>query len=119
LFIFTFKYTSCKLRLTIHSLYRQTGRTELLFDATHAKPSVPLVRPMSEQTEKESQHLWAPTIQALLKKDQDAATEEKTKVEEKQRADARAREADGVEWRPTLFRPTDEAGLDYIINANM
>ncbi|KAK6338733.1 hypothetical protein TWF696_009544 [Orbilia brochopaga] len=96
-----------------------TGRTELLFDATNAKPTLPLVRPISEQTEKESQLLWAPTITALLKKDQDAATDEKIKVEEKQRSDTRKREADGIEWVPQLFKPTSDYGLDYIINANI
>ncbi|KAK6522893.1 Oxysterol-binding protein- protein 8 [Arthrobotrys megalospora] len=96
-----------------------TGRSELLFDATNAKPSLPLVRPISEQTEKESQNLWAPTIRALLKKDQDTATDEKIKVEEKQRSDTRKREADGIEWVPQLFKPTDEYGLDYIIHANV
>ncbi|KAJ6261779.1 hypothetical protein Dda_2578 [Drechslerella dactyloides] len=96
-----------------------TGRTELLFDATNAKPSLPLVRPIAEQTEKESQLLWEPTIKALLRKDQDAATDEKIKVEEKQRSDTRKREADGIEWVPQLFKPTTEYGLDYIINANI
>lgn len=97
----------------------QSGRTELLFDATHAEPSPPLVRPISEQSERESQRLWAPTIRALLRKDQDGATDEKLKIEEAQRQDARKREAGGIEWVPQLFKPTDEDELDYIINAHM
>ncbi|KAK6539240.1 hypothetical protein TWF694_009480 [Orbilia ellipsospora] len=96
-----------------------TGRSELLFDATHAKPSLPLVRPIAEQNPKESQRLWAPTIRALLKKDQDIATEEKIRVEESQRSETRKREADGVEWVPQLFKPTEEYGLDYIIHTNV
>ncbi|EWC43590.1 hypothetical protein DRE_01477 [Drechslerella stenobrocha 248] len=98
---------------------RLTGRTELLFDATNAKPTLPLVRPISEQSDKESQRLWEPTITALLKRDQDTATDEKVKVEEKQRSDTRKREADGIEWVPQLFRPTSDFGLDFIINANV
>ncbi|KAF3932708.1 hypothetical protein ABW19_dt0203974 [Dactylella cylindrospora] len=96
-----------------------TGRSDLLFDATHAKPTLPLVRPISEQSEKESQRLWEPTIKALLKRDQEAATDEKYKVEEAQRSDTRKREADGIEWLPQLFKPTNEVGLDFIISANM
>ena len=38
-----------------------TGKKELLFDATHAKPSYPKSRPLNEQAPRESQKLWDAT----------------------------------------------------------
>jgi len=63
--------------------------------------------------------LWQPTIAALLKKDQDLATEEKFKVEDRQREEARQREAEGLEWRPQLFKTTEQDGLDFILSTMM
>jgi oxysterol-binding protein-related protein 8 len=96
----------------------------LLFDATNAAPTPPTVKPLSEQDERESQRLWKAVTSALKKRDQDAATEEKFKIEDRQREEARLREADGVEWKPRFFRPVDrsrgeEEELDWIISANM
>lgn len=63
-------------------------------------------------------------MSALNKRDQEGATEEKFKVEDRQREEARMREADGVEWTPRFFRPVDpvrgeEEGLDWILSAHM
>ncbi|KAK2743880.1 hypothetical protein FQN57_004503 [Myotisia sp. PD_48] len=105
-----------------------TGQRELLFDATNARHSPPLARPQEEQTERESQKLWNSTVQALLARNHELATEEKTKIEDRQREEAAHRIDTNVEWHPRLFRrvrggpggPDEgEEDLDWILNANI
>jgi hypothetical protein len=100
----------------------------MFFNAQEAKPSPPIVRPLEEQDERESQRLWARTARAVKKRNHELATEEKTKIEDRQREEAAKRAADGVEWHPRLFRPVrggpgrPEEGvedLEWIINAQM
>ncbi|KAI9859567.1 MAG: hypothetical protein M1824_003733 [Vezdaea acicularis] len=107
---------------------QMTGHKDLLFDATHAKPTMPLVRPIQEQEERESVKLWSTVIAALKERNHDVATDEKTKIEDMQRQEASKRAEDGVEWRPRLFRRVQggpggqdegEEDLDWILNANI
>jgi len=104
----------------------QTGKKEFLFDAAHSRPTFPSVRPIEEQGELESQKLWRNTIQALKNKDHDAATDDKTRIEDKQREVAAHRGEQ--EWQPALFRRVQggpggpEEGieeLDWVLNAKM
>jgi hypothetical protein len=106
----------------------QTGHKKLLFDATHAKPTSPLVRAIDEQEERESQRLWSKVVAALNERNQDVATDEKLKIEERQRVETAMRAADGVEWNPRLFRPVHggpggpeegDEDLDWILNTTM
>lgn len=99
-----------------------------MFDATHAKHTAPIARPIEEQGERESQRLWKPTVEAILARNHEAATDEKTKIEDRQRDEAAKRVDDGVEWHPRLFRRVQggpggpdegEEDLDWIINAHM
>jgi hypothetical protein len=105
-----------------------TGKKEILFDATHARETPPKVRPLDEQEDRESQKLWRKVTQAIRQKDQDAATDEKSRIEELQREEAAKRADDGVDWHPRLFRhvrgghggPEEgEEDLDWIINAKI
>jgi hypothetical protein len=92
---------------------QQTGKKELIFDASHAKPSYPKARPLEEQVA-----------------DQRTATDEKSFIEDRQRAEAAERGEHG-EWHPKLFRQTragasqspgdmdGEEVLDWVIDANM
>ncbi|KAF8463167.1 putative oxysterol binding protein [Kalaharituber pfeilii] len=100
-----------------------TGHKELLFDATHARATPPIVRPMKEQEERESRRLWKAVITALNRRDQQVATDEKFKIENRQREEARLREADGVEWKPRFFRAMDsgeeDEELDFIIRCTI
>lgn len=107
---------------------QKTGRRDMFFNALRSKPSPPLTRPMEEQEEGESQRLWAKTTQAIKDRNHEAATDEKTKVEDMQRDEAAKRVNDGVEWHPRLFRPVKggpggseeaEEDLEWIINADM
>ncbi|KAL2013147.1 hypothetical protein VTN00DRAFT_672 [Thermoascus crustaceus] len=105
-----------------------TGKKEVLFNATNAKHTPPLARPLEEQSERESQRLWHSTVKALLARNHELATDEKTKIEDRQREEAAKRADEGVEWRPRLFRPVKggpggpdegEEDLDWIINAQV
>lgn len=106
----------------------QTGHKEILFNATHAKPTPPIVRPLEEQNARESQKLWYSTVLAIKEANHIAATDEKTKIEEMQREEAAQRVTEGVEWQPKLFRrvrggpggPEEgEEDLDWILNADL
>lgn len=106
----------------------QTHKKDTLFDAAHAKPSAPLSRPIEEQGERESQRLWQETVKAIIARDHDAATDSKSKIEDRQREEAVNRAEHGVEWQPQLFRAVQggrggseegEEDLDWIINADM
>ena len=95
-----------------------------MFDATNAQNTPPSVKPIEEQEERESQRLWQHVVKALHDRDQERATEEKFKIENRQREEARMRETDDVEWHPRYFRRVDpskgeEEGLDYILAAHM
>ena len=82
------------------------------------------MRPLEEQDERESQKLWNPVVSALNDRNQEVATEEKFKVEDRQREEARTREAEDLEWHPRFFRAVDptkdeEDDLDWILAAHM
>lgn len=106
----------------------QTGHKEMFFNGARAKPSRPQARPLEEQDERESQKLWYNTAQAVLQKNHELATDEKTKIEDRQREEAAARAAENIEWHPRLFRRVQggpggeeegEEELEWIINAKM
>lgn len=105
-----------------------TNKRELLFDATHAKETYPSVRPIEEQDERESQRLWHGVTNAVIRRDQDAATDEKSEIENRQREEAAKRADQGIDWQPRLFRRVHggrggseegEENLDWIINAKI
>jgi hypothetical protein len=100
----------------------------MFFDANKSKPSPPLARPIEEQEERESQRLWEKTANAVKERNHELATDEKTKIEDRQREEAAARAHDNVEWVPRLFRAVHsgpgepeegEESLEWIINAHM
>ncbi|KAJ5156126.1 oxysterol binding protein [Penicillium capsulatum] len=105
-----------------------THQKEVLFDATHAKHTKPSTRPIEEQSERESQRLWQETVHAIVTRNHEAATDEKTKIEDRQREEAAKRADEGIDWKPRLFRPVQggpggpdegEEDLDWIINAQV
>src|SRR6478609_11767007 len=98
----------------------------MFFNAQRSKPSSPSVRPIEEQEERESQRLWEKTAKAVKERNHELATDEKTKIEDRQREEAAKRAQDGVEWQPRLFRSVKggpggpeegEEELEWIINA--
>ncbi|BFZ64702.1 Oxysterol-binding protein OBPa [Saitoella coloradoensis] len=81
----------------------RTKKTTILFDARSARPAMHDTKPISEQDERESQRLWEPVTRAIKKRDQEAATDAKSAIEERQRQEQRRREAEGVQWEPRFF----------------
>ncbi|KAF2679896.1 hypothetical protein K458DRAFT_421962 [Lentithecium fluviatile CBS 122367] len=105
-----------------------TGKKELLFDATRARHTPPKARPLEEQDERESQRLWHAVTEAVKRRDQDTATDEKARIEDMQRSEAATRNNEGLDWHPKLFRRVNgghggseegEEDLDWIINARV
>lgn len=59
--------------------------------------------PMDEQEDSESVKLWRHVSEAIDNEDQHAATEQKSILEETQRAGARERKANEQIWQPRFF----------------
>ena len=106
----------------------KTGKKTLLFDASHAKHSPPKARPLAEQDERESQRLWQHVCKAVHVADHTVATDEKAKIEDRQRQEAHERQEQGIQWQPKLFRPIDagpggkdegEEDLEWVLNTDM
>ena len=104
-----------------------SGKQEPLFDAAHSRETYPSARPLDEQDDRESQKLWMKVTQALKNRDQDIATDEKTRIEDQQRDEAAKRGGED-RWQPTHFRRVQggpggpeegEENLDWVINARM
>jgi len=105
-----------------------TGHREMFFNANRSKPSSPSVRPIEEQWDRESQRLWEKTANAVKERNHEAATDEKTKIEDRQREEAAQRAQEGIEWQPQLFRKVKggpggpeegEEDLEWIIDAEI
>lgn len=67
-------------------------------------------------------------MKAIVARDHEAATDSKTKIEDRQREEAAKRSEEGVEWHPKLFRRVQavpggldegEEDLDWIIDAEV
>ncbi|GAN02531.1 oxysterol binding protein [Mucor ambiguus] len=87
---------------------KEEERPDLMVDVRdYAK--YPLLVP-EHQEQKESRRLWAKLTEGLLANNQDMATDEKTKVEDEERALRKERKANNIEWKPRFF---DVDGDDY------
>jgi hypothetical protein len=85
---------------------RRTGEEQLFWKPNPEVRSQRLKRftvPVDEQGEFESEHLWQHVSAAIARDDQVAATEEKTALEEAQRAAAKERKMKCLEWVPKYF----------------
>ncbi|KAI8097800.1 uncharacterized protein B0P05DRAFT_522056 [Gilbertella persicaria] len=81
---------------------KATNKT-LFFDVKSAKIHPKIVPDIQDQDPMESRRLWSKVTAAILKDDMDTATAEKTVIEEKQREDAKQREAEGKEFKSKFF----------------
>ncbi|KAJ1982640.1 Oxysterol-binding protein OBPa [Dimargaris verticillata] len=82
---------------------RATGESWVLFDADKAPMATKQVIPEAEQAPFESRRLWSKVTQAMLARDLDTATDEKTKIEDLQRHQRKDRESQGISWTPHFF----------------
>jgi len=110
-------YGKIKRESTGESLYEITGKwsdimyikdlrtahKEVLFNVHESKIYPKIVAPEEEQEENESRRLWSKVTSALIGRNLDLATDEKTLIEDKQRNEAKLREAEGIDWRPRYF----------------
>lgn len=93
------------LPLPSHSLTTfQSKKEEVLFAVEGSTIFPKVVNPESAQEENESRRLWSKVTAAIKAKDLDAATESKTAIEDRQRADAKKREETSEEWKPKWFK---------------
>ena len=86
---------------------KKTGIEEVLWEVTDEVRAARLKRfvvPKEEQQDFESTKLWRKVSEAINNEDQNAATEEKTVLEEAQRAKARIVKETGVEHKPQHFK---------------
>ncbi|XP_063704388.1 oxysterol-binding protein-related protein 8 isoform X4 [Culicoides brevitarsis] len=85
---------------------KEGGQESVLFEPTPEIRSSRLKRytvPMESQGMFESERLWQHVTAAIDRDDQVGATEEKTALEEAQRAAVKERKATCTEWTPQLF----------------
>jgi len=71
------------------------------------------VRPLEQQQEHESQRLWSNVTNAIKKRDQNEATAEKSKLEDKQREERKGRGDRGEEWLPSFFKKNSKGEWTY------
>ncbi|KAF9538610.1 hypothetical protein EC957_006416 [Mortierella hygrophila] len=87
----------------------EKGEKQIYFDAKTAKIHPKIIAPEDQQEENESRRLWSKLTTALRVNNQTLATEEKSKVEDAQRARSKARDEKGVPHIPRFFEPQGDS----------
>ncbi|XP_060515915.1 oxysterol-binding protein-related protein 8 isoform X2 [Cylas formicarius] len=98
---------------TIYIKDKRTGEQQVLFASTQSIRKQRLTRylvPLDNQAENESEKLWQHVSAAILRDDMAAATEEKTSLEEAQRARSKERKVKCEEWTPVHFQQDLKTG---------
>ncbi|KAI8377161.1 hypothetical protein EDC96DRAFT_494706 [Choanephora cucurbitarum] len=101
------KYVPDKSGSTIGGLLSLRGSTsspeksEVLVNVSQHQICPLLVS--ENQEEKESRRLWAGLTQGIMERNMDKATDEKFKVEDRERALRKEREAKNIRWEPRFF----------------
>ncbi|KAK3746139.1 hypothetical protein RRG08_003579 [Elysia crispata] len=85
-----------------------SGQNESFVDTKSLPIVKKIVRPPDSQEEFESRKLWRKVTQNLKDKNVDAATEEKHKLEQRQRDEAKERKERGVKWETKHFQEIGE-----------
>eukprot|EP00004_Rigifila_ramosa_P013391 TRINITY_DN2956_c0_g1_i1.p1 TRINITY_DN2956_c0_g1~~TRINITY_DN2956_c0_g1_i1.p1 ORF type:complete len:382 (+),score=78.51 TRINITY_DN2956_c0_g1_i1:32-1147(+) len=79
--------------------------------STPVHPKV--VAPLEQQGDFESQKLWSKVTRALLANDVDTATTHKSELEQRQRDEARDRQAKSQQWKTQHFMPGQGESWNY------
>lgn len=95
-----------------------TGERSTFYDTKKSSVWTPKVKPIDQQLPHESRKLWGSTIEALGKNDHTTATEEKFKVEERQRELAQDRKLKGEVFEPEFFEAS-ESEVPFVIKADI
>ncbi|XP_038650189.1 oxysterol-binding protein-related protein 9 isoform X3 [Scyliorhinus canicula] len=85
-----------------------TGENSLFIDTKQLPIIKKKVRKLEDQEEFESRRLWKDVTHNLKIKDIDAATDAKHRLEERQRAEARERKENEVQWETRVFHEDGE-----------
>jgi len=91
----------------------QTKQKQTLWDSAGKERLLKWKPPMEKMEEKESDRLWAKVGQAIVAKDQVAATEEKHVLEQAQRELHKQLKETNTEWVPRWFEKSDEDDRYY------
>lgn len=86
-------------------------RAEVFVDVNKMPIFKKRVQPISEQTENESRRVWVDVTAGLRFNDIDKATNAKSKLEQKQRDEAKQRKETGTEWETRHFKPVGDAWI--------
>lgn len=100
----------------------KSGEESVLFNPTADVRSHRLKRytvPIESQTMNESERMWQHVSAAIARDDQQAATEEKTVLEQSQRQSAKERKAMCVEWVPSYFQQDIVTGQWHYRHADL
>ncbi|KAF9129151.1 hypothetical protein BGW39_004419 [Mortierella sp. 14UC] len=87
-------------------------KKEVLFDAKAARINPKIIAPEHQQEPNESRRLWSKLTGALRVNNQDLATEEKSKVEDAQRASTKEREGREMAHIPRYFESDGKGNFD-------
>ncbi|XP_062920413.1 oxysterol-binding protein-related protein 9 isoform X3 [Mobula hypostoma] len=91
-----------------------TGESSIFVDTKKMPIIKKKVRKLEDQDDFESRRLWKDVTYNLKIKDIDAATEAKHRLEERQRAEARERKENEVQWETRVFHEDGECWIyDY------
>ncbi|KAK3539988.1 hypothetical protein QTP70_019636, partial [Hemibagrus guttatus] len=85
-----------------------SGENSVFIDTRKLSIIKKKVRKLEDQLEYESRQLWKDVTLNLKLKDIDAATDAKHRLEEKQRAEARERKEQEIQWETRLFHEDGE-----------
>ncbi|GAA5964053.1 hypothetical protein JCM3765_000883 [Sporobolomyces pararoseus] len=90
--------------------WRKPGESKwtTLIDLVPLKVFPKQVAPLEDQDPLETRRVWSPVCEALYKKDWNAATREKQRIEQEQRDKAELRKKNGETYLPRYFEPEPE-----------
>lgn len=86
-------------------------KTELFVDVNKIPIFKKNVQPISEQVENESRRIWVDVTAGLRFNDIERATSAKSKLEQKQRDEAKQRKETNVEWETKYFKPVGDVWI--------
>ncbi|KAG5460835.1 MAG: hypothetical protein BJ554DRAFT_7069, partial [Olpidium bornovanus] len=90
---------------------KRGGQQEVFFDAHDTPICAKIVAREDQQHWNESRKLWSKVTAAIVSRNLELATEEKSKIEDAQRHVAKEREAEGIDWKSKYFVPV---GNEYL-----
>ncbi|GHJ83618.1 hypothetical protein NliqN6_0020 [Naganishia liquefaciens] len=92
----------------------KSGKKQILFDAATTRVTQKMAPAEDQQEPNESRRLWSNVTRAIKNSDMEAATAEKSKIEDVQREGVRKREASGERHRLRFFEPVGDIYMPNI-----